>query len=152
MAMELEQSTMQSLFNTEEFSDFTSIVKEVCVCKPEVRGVVITGSLTQSLRLPEPTTPNFNNQYAKAYSLIERINRRRIFPSAKSDLDVWVCLKDPDNIGDVRLALETRAIALLKWLSVNLDSHSNKEWAEIIKYPELVYQKSEELLQFSYTN
>ncbi len=128
--MELEQSTMRALFNLEEFNDFTAIVKEVCVKRPEIRGVVITGSLTQSLRLPDPLNSHFNNQFAKAYNLIERPGRRRIFSSSASDLDVWVCLKDPDNIGNVRLALETQAIALLKWLSVNLDLYSKEEWVD----------------------
>ncbi len=129
MGLELEQSTLQALFNPQEFRDFSGIISEVCARHPDVQGVVITGSLTQRLRLPEPPDGHFENPYQEAYSLIERPGRRRIFPSATSDLDVWVCLKDPDDIGDVKLALETRAIELIKWLADHQGLYPTAEWA-----------------------
>lgn len=130
MAITINETAMQSLFTESEFSDFKGVVKEVCEQNPEIQGVVITGSLTQKLRLPDPQEVAFINKYDQAYSLIENKGRRRIYPSRSSDLDVWVCLKDPDGIGDVKAALESRAIELLCWLADNQDKHQSSEWIE----------------------
>src|SRR6185369_15717542 len=99
-----------------------------CEQNEDIQGVVITGSLTQRLRLPDPEETIYLNKHDQAYSLIENKGRRRVFPSKTSDLDVWVCLKDPDGIGDVRAVLESSAIELLCWLAENQHLHQTKEW------------------------
>lgn len=128
MAITVNETAMQSLFNESEFSDFKGIIKEVCEQNEDIQGVVITGSLTQRLRLPDPDETSYLNKYDEAYSLIENKGRRRVFPSKTSDLDVWVCLKDPDGLGDVKTALESRAIELLCWLADNQHRHNTSEW------------------------
>ncbi len=127
--MRLHESTISALMNESEFSDFQHVIIDVCRSHPDIEGVVITGSLTQKLSLPQTLSTQYENPQQAAYGLIEKRQRRRIFPSATSDLDVWVCLKNPEGVADVSGIIESRAIELIDWLACNSDKYPTEEWA-----------------------
>jgi hypothetical protein len=116
----------------EELSDFQDVITEVCERNNEIKSVLMTGSLTQRLRLPDPIHEDFDSKYEAAYSLIEKKSRRRIYPSRTSDLDIWVCLKNPEGIeADVEAIIESRGIELIKWLADNVSLYPTDKWAEL---------------------
>ncbi len=121
----VNESILQSIFDENEYQKFLFILKEVCDQDKDVLGVLITGSFTQNLQLPDPKATINANAYNEAYKLILNKQRRRIFPSRSSDLDIWVLTKDPypqDIAERVKSTLEDRSIELVQWLAENMHS------------------------------
>lgn len=127
--IELRESVLQALVNEREFQDVKDIVKEVCEQDEDVLGVLITGSLTQRLRLNDPENPTYRNAYEAAYGRILNKARRRIFPSRTSDLDVWVMTADPydtDRATEIKETIQDRSIDIITWLANNPDAHDQR--------------------------
>lgn len=127
--MQFEESFVSSIFEPDEFETAKETIKSVCEKNPAVLGVLITGSLTQKIRVPSPQDYTPRNAYEAAYSLILNRSRRRLYPRTTSDLDVWVCTVDPENADNIRRTLQQRAINLVDWLSRNIDRHGT-DWIQ----------------------
>lgn len=127
--IELRESVLQAIVNEREFQDVKDVVKEVCEKDEDVLGVLITGSLTQRLRLLDPETVTYKNAYDAAYGVILNKARRRIFPSRTSDLDVWVMTADPNDTEraeEIKETIQDRSIELISWLAQNPDAHDQR--------------------------
>ena len=115
--LSFEKSTLQLLLDRSEFDIFCEIISRTASEHPEILGVLLTGSLVQRLKLPNPadgvgivTTP-----LQGAYQEIVSRSRRKLFPHPDADMDVWLLIEDADNRTDVSQTLDSRAIDLVKW-------------------------------------
>ncbi len=130
--MKLEQTALQSILNEQEYRDFEGVLTEVCRQEPSIIGVLAIGSLVQDMRLPDPSglaTPRTERE--EIYDVIRNRGRRRIFPSANSDLDLWICTQNPFEAQYVEHAIEYRAIELIDTLINDRSIHGTNRWIEL---------------------
>lgn len=129
--MNLEETSIQAMFDKDEFTTFREIVVELCSKYESIQGALMLGSLVQRLQLPLPTVGSERGSYERAYNLIRNKGRRRPFPTVESDLDIWICTSDPDNANEIKAKLNERAINLISWLAENHDMHHSHEWINL---------------------
>ncbi len=107
--MRLEQTALQAIFNEQEYRDFQGVFLETCKKNPSIVGVMAIGSLVQDMRVPDPNiAESKNTPRAEVYEVIRNRGRRRIFPSANSDLDLWVCTSNPEDALRIEEIIELR--------------------------------------------
>lgn len=121
--LDFESSTLQTIFDKDEFNNFEKIVQHTAMEFPEIQGVLITGSLVQRIRLPNPVEPIEMTPIQKAYGNIVCRSRLRFFPQLDSDLDVWLLIDDLKIHSELYKKLDERALELINWYSAqkNLD-------------------------------
>lgn len=112
-----EKSTLQLLMDRSEFDIFCEIISRTASEHAEVRGVLLTGSLIQRLRLPNSTDgiSAVKTPWQSAYEEIVSRSRRKLFPHPDADLDVWLLIEDRESRMDVCQTLDDRALDLVKW-------------------------------------
>jgi hypothetical protein len=91
----LETMPIQALIDPTEWAILNEKTQEVAAEYPDITGVLAIGSLIQTFRPPfsflEQRRPG---ELGTAYDSVRNAGRRKLFPGPKSDLDIWVALKD----------------------------------------------------------
>jgi ABC-type oligopeptide transport system ATPase subunit len=139
--LEFEQSFLQSLFTREEFNLFKNIVRETASEFPDIKGVLITGSLVKQIYLPDCIQKPQGKGLQRAYQEIIFRYGRKYFPHPKSDLDMWLLI---DDIQTCKIAeyLDSCTVDLLKWYA-SQKSPDFSEWIDKKhKYYDPYYKKS----------
>jgi hypothetical protein len=124
-----EQSNLQHLFDANEFRTFSEILSRTAYEHPEILGVLLTGSLVQRLRLPNPlaTTPATPmTPFQSAYQDVVSRSRRKFFAHPDADLDVWLLIEDATSGTDIPQVMDSRALDLIAWYSKRKSIDNNK--------------------------
>lgn len=126
--MDFEDSTLQILFSLDEFSTFSEIVNDICKKLPDIHGVLLTGSLVQRFKLPNPPKryQSLTNE-AIAYEKIRYRAKRKLFPHPQSDLDIWILTASAGGLENVPRTLDSRALELLDWYAKQ-EAPNMKTW------------------------
>lgn len=128
--LQFNKTCLQSLFTEDEFSDFNEIVSDIAY-EQRLVGVIALGSMVNSLLLPKDPILNLNlNPKQLAYEKIRNRKRRKVFPAATSDMDLWICTENPKRGEDIQRTVDTRAIELIDWLVAHSELHGKPEWWE----------------------
>jgi hypothetical protein len=116
--LKFEESTTQTLFRQEEFNQFKRMVTDVAEKYPDITGILLTGSLCQRQDIHK-VMPCFDksNLLLNAYMNIAYRCKRKSGPGVNSDLDMWLCTKEPIFGEDVKRYLNKETVSLLQWYS-----------------------------------
>lgn len=119
MDLIFEETTLQILFDERDFSQLSEIIYNLGVKNPDIMGILLTGSLVQKIKLPNPSFLDIQTELAKTYQTIVGRAKRRLWPHLESDLDLWICTKDPENGDNFSQIIDERGISLIEQLSSN---------------------------------
>lgn len=130
--IELKDSMLQSLFSEQEYARFKEIIFDVSQKYKDVKGVLVTGSLVQRVQLANPSPPHkILDRRASAYAQIVGRTKRKIFPSANSDLDMWVLTEEQEGNETISTMLTERGLDLLEWYASQGDNVDLSEWIRL---------------------
>lgn len=121
---------LQAFMEPSEWLIFNEEVANVAEGYPDITGVLAIGSLVQSFR---PPVNFYENQRSGplgvAYESVRHPERRKVFPSNRSDLDIWVVLKDTKESANAEHAVSIGGIALLEELASGTTQRGTAQWS-----------------------
>ncbi|RWZ78229.1 MAG: hypothetical protein EOT05_00465 [Candidatus Microsaccharimonas sossegonensis] len=120
---------MQALIDPTEWVILNEKTQEVAVDYPDITGVLAIGSLIQTFRPPSSfLEQRLPGQLGAAYDSVRNAGRRKLFPGPKSDLDVWVALKDTPESSAAEYAVSTAGISLVEELANHSVERGTRQW------------------------
>lgn len=122
---------IHALIKPSEWYIFNEEVKDVASSDASILGVLAMGSLIQTFLPPanfyEPRRPG---PYGEAYEQVRNPNRRKVYPSNSSDLDIWVCTEDTLFSSQGQAQVDLGAIALLGELASGTIRRGTPQWSQ----------------------
>ncbi len=121
---------MQLVFDRSEFGGFLELVENVSRTTSDVIGVLVTGSLVQRIKLPEPPIDAPATASTNAYELVDSRSKCKLWPHIDSDLGLWVCTADHGDQRATRDYVDGKGMELLGRLATDpsCPSHRWVEW------------------------
>lgn len=125
----LETMPIQALIDPSEWAILHEKTQEVAQHYPDITGVLAIGSLIQTFRPPmsylEQRRPG---HLGEAYDSVRNAGRRKLFPGSKSDLDIWVALKDTPASEEAEYGVSTAGISLIEELANGNVERGTRQW------------------------
>lgn len=143
---------LQAFMEPSEWLIFNEEVANVAAGYPDITGVLAIGSLVQSFR---PPVNFYENQrsgpLSVAYESIRHPERRKVFPSNRSDLDIWVAVRDTKESANAEHAVSIAGIALLEELASGAVQRGTSQWGRKKEAAFNAYYKNPALYPRSFT-
>lgn len=143
---------LQSFMDPSEWLIFNEEVATVAAGFPDITGVLAIGSLVQSFR---PPINFYENQRSGplgvAYESIRHPERRKVFPSNHSDLDIWVAVRDTKESAGIEQAVSLGGISLLEELASGRVQRGTPQWGRKKEAAFNAYYKNPDLYPRGFT-
>lgn len=150
--LDIKDIGLQAVCNPSEFAIFKDIVATKSESNPNILGVLVIGSFIQRLELTTEELPKVTNPKQEAYEVIRARQRRRMFPSINSDLDIWVMTTDEKYPEPIKEDITARSIELIDWLANNPHQHMTDYWTNLKQVAFGLYYKNPLLYSKSWNN
>lgn len=125
----LDTMPIQALIDPTEWAVLHETTQEIASDYKDVLGVLAIGSLIQTFRPPESYLEQRRpGALGSAYDLARNIERRKLFPSSNSDLDIWIALRDTRESAAAEYNISTAGISLIEELANGNVSRGSRQW------------------------
>ena len=120
---------IQALIDPTEWAILNEKTQEVAAEYPDITGVLAIGSLIQTFRPPSSfLEQRYPGELGAAYDSARNAGRRKLFPGSKSDLDIWVALKDTPESAAAEYSVSTAGISLIEELANGSVERGTRQW------------------------
>ena len=125
----LETMPIQALIDPTEWAILNEKTQEVAAEYPDITGILAIGSLIQTFRPPSSfLEQRLPGELGAAYDSVRNTGRRKLFPGPKSDLDIWVALKDTPESAAAEYSVSTAGISLIEELANGNLERGTRQW------------------------
>lgn len=120
---------IQALLSSTEWRILNEQVEHVSKKYSDILGVLAVGSFVQTFRpAPDYYSQRRNGALGHTYEAFRGTERRKVFPSENSDLDIWICLRDTEESTAARRIVELGGMALLEELAQGTILKGTAQW------------------------